>query len=213
MKFWTVLMLFLFSVSGIRSQDADKWVYKGEKSNIKIYHQETEGLLHIKLTMSVKVPLAGILSLFSDISTYPEWAYKLDHAYEVKRVSDMEWYYYAKYDFPWPLEDRDIILHSKASQNPSTKALTIVNTPQPDYLPVKKGVQRIRNTTTKWLFVPSNSGWVYVEQQISTDSAQGVPDWLVNLTADTGPRETAKGVRRVLSTDRFQNATLAHIRE
>ncbi|MEZ4895093.1 MAG: hypothetical protein R2778_19020 [Saprospiraceae bacterium] len=41
-------MLFLFSVSGIRSQDADKWVYKGEKSNIKIYHQETEGLLHIQ---------------------------------------------------------------------------------------------------------------------------------------------------------------------
>lgn len=195
------------------SQQADKWEYKGEKSNIKIYHQRTEGLLHIKLVTSVKAPLAGIVSLFSDLNTYKDWCYKLVEGRLLHRVSDSEMYYYAQYDFPWPLEDRDIILHSKLYQDPVTKAITIINTPVPDYLPEKKGLLRIRNSSTKWRFIPSESGWVYTEQQISTDSTEGVPDWLVNLTAFTGPRETAKAVRKLLNTERFQKAQLAYIRE
>ena len=208
-----VTLLVVFSVASILAQNASNWEFKGEKNGVKIYHQRTDGLLHIKLATSLKVPLAGIITMFSDISTYTDWGYKIVEAKQLRRVSNQEMYYYAKYDFPWPLSDRDIILHSKLEQNPKTKAITITNTPRPDYLPEKKGLARIRNTTTKWLFIPGNDGWVYTEQQISTDSAEGVPEWLVKLTADTGPRETAKGVQRVLQGARYQKATLPHIRE
>lgn len=209
----TLILCLLSFASVLSAQEADKWEYKGEQDRIKIYHQRTPGLLHIKLETSLKVPMAGIATMFSDVSTYTDWGYKIVEARLLRRVSDTEMYYYARYDFPWPIADRDIILHSKMEQNPTTRAITITNTPSPDYLPVTKDVQRIKNTTTKWLFIPGNGGWVYTQQQISTDSAEGVPDWLVKLTADTGPRETAKGVRRVLSAERFQKAVLAHIRE
>lgn len=209
----TLLLCLISITTALSAQDADKWEYKGEQDHIKIYHQRTPGLLHIKLETSLKAPMAGIATMFSDVSTYTDWGYKIVEARLLRRVSDTEMYYYARYDFPWPIADRDIILHSKMEQNPTTRAITITNTPSPDYLPVTKDVQRIKNTTTKWLFIPGNGGWVYTQQQISTDSAEGVPDWLVKLTADTGPRETAKGVRRVLSSERFQKAVLAHIRE
>lgn len=209
-----LLLFFVALISTpVFAQDADKWAYKGEKDDIKIYHQRTTGLLHIKLATSLKVPLAGIVTMFSDVSTYHDWAYKLVEARLLRRVSDTEMFYYARYDFPWPLEDRDIILHCKLEQNALTKVITIINTPSPEYLPELKGIQRIKNTTTKWLFIPGVAGWVYTEQQISTDSAEGVPDWLVKLTADTGPRETAKGIRRVLRSERYQKATLIHIQE
>lgn len=210
----TVLFLISFYIQMQASaQDANNWIFKGEQEGIKIYHQKTEGLLHIKLSTSIKAPLAGIAALFSDVETYKNWGYKMVEARLLRRVSDSELYYYALYDFPWPIDDRDIILRSKLEQNPVTKAITITNTPFPNYLPEKSGVSRIKNTNTKWLFVPGEGGWVYTEQQISTDSAEGLPNWLVKLTADTGPRETAKSIRKVLATERFQKATSTHIKE
>lgn len=212
------LLCFLWlgwAVSGqaLHAQAPDKWVYKGEKEGIKVFHQHTEGMLHIKLATSLKAPLSGIVSLFSDINTYPQWGYKISEARLLKRVSNTEMYYYARYDFPWPIDDRDIILHSKMEQNPVNKSIKIVNVPQPDYLPENKGVERIKNTSTQWTFFPGEGGWVYTEQQISTDSAEGIPDWLVKMTADTGPRETAKGVRRMLAAERYQKAVLPFIRD
>lgn len=197
----------------IFAQKSAAWEYKGEQEGIKIYHQKTPGLLHIKLSTSVKAPLSGIAALFSDVDNYKDWGYKVSHSRLLKRVSSTELWYYAKFDFPWPLDDRDIILHSKMEQDPNTLQIRITNTPYPTYLPENKGVMRMKNTTTRWLFVPGEDGWVYVEQQISTDSANDMPEWLVKMTADTGPRETAKAVRKILRQDQYQNARLTHIKD
>lgn len=210
-------LLFLpfafFFLHSLFAQKASDWQYKGEKEGIKIYHQKTPGLLHIKLSTSVKAPLSGIAALFSDVDNYKDWGYKISQSRMLRRESPTEVWYYAKYDFPWPLDDRDIILHSKMEQDPSTRRISVTNTPYPAYLPEKKGVVRIKNTTTRWLFVPGEGGWVYLEQQIATDSAEGVPDWLVKMTADTGPRETAKAIRKILQQEKYQTAQLAHIKE
>ncbi|MFN0034924.1 MAG: START domain-containing protein [Saprospiraceae bacterium] len=207
------LLLMVVTFQALFAQKTSDWEYKGEKDGIKIYHQKTPGLLHIKLATSVKAPLSGIALLFSDVDNYHLWGYKISQSRLLQRDSPTEVWYYAKYDFPWPLDDRDIILHSKMSQNPATRSISITNTPYPAYLPAKKGVVRIKNTTTRWLFVPGESGQVSVEQQISTDSAESMPDWLVKMTADTGPRETAKAVRKILQQEKYQTARLAHIRE
>lgn len=202
----------MLNLSG-SAQNAASWEFKGEKDGIRIYHQKTPGLLHIKLSMSVKVPLSGIVLLFSDADRYIEWGYKITASRLLHRVSNSELWYYALYDFPWPMDDRDIILHSKIEQDPNTRAISITNTPYPAYLPENKGIIRIRNSKTRWLFTPGAGGWVQVEQQISTDSAADMPDWLVKLTADTGPRETAKSIRKILQQEKFQLARLAHIKD
>ena len=210
-----ILLLIIFTISLVTAfaQDENKWVFKGETDGIKVYHQRTEGLSHVKLVTALKVPLAGIVTMFSDVSTYTNWAYKIVEANRLRLVSDLEMYYYARFDFPWPMSDRDIIMHSKLEQNPKTKAISITNTSEPDYLVEVKGVQRIRKSITKWRFLPGNDGWVYTEQVISTDSAEGLPDWVVKLSIDTGPIETAINIRRILSTERFQKASLSYILE
>lgn len=211
--FHPILLLACAFPLSFYAQKADQWTFQGEKDGVKIYHQETPGLLHIKLSTSVKAPLAGIATLFADVDNYKAWGYKISQSRLLRRESAFELWYYAKYDFPWPLDDRDIILHSKMEQDPNTRQLRIVNTPYPTYLPENKGVERIKNTTTRWLFVPGKEGWVYVEQLISTDSAKGLPDWLVDMTADTGPRETAKSVRKILQQEKYQTARLDYIKE
>ncbi|MBC7776791.1 MAG: hypothetical protein H7246_15260 [Phycisphaerae bacterium] len=207
-------LLLALALQGLLfSQSSSNWEFKGEKEGIKIYHQKTPGLLHIKLSTAVKVPLSGIAALFSDVEHYKDWGYKISESRLLRRVSPIEVWYYAKYDFPWPLDDRDIILQSKMQQDPNTRQIIVTNTPYPAYLPEAEGVFRMKNTSTRWSFVPTNGGWVNVEQQISTDSAEGVPDWLVKMTADTGPRETAKSVRKILQQEKYQNARVEHIKD
>jgi len=207
------VLLGLFVCNPLWSQKDSGWEYKGEQEGIKIYHQKTPGLLHIKLSTSVKAPLAGIVSLFSDVDHYSSWGYKISYSKLLNRVSPTELWYYAKYDFPWPLDDRDIILHSKMEQDPITRQIIIKNTPYPTYLPENQGIVRIKNSYTQWNFVPGEGGWVYVEQYLSTDSAADMPDWLIKMTADTGPRETAKAVKKILLLEKYQKARLSYIKE
>ncbi|MBK6995206.1 MAG: hypothetical protein IPH31_09855 [Lewinellaceae bacterium] len=207
------LILGLAQIQAIIAQKTSDWAYKGEKDGIKIYHQKTPGLLHIKLSTVVKAPLSGIAALFSDVDNYKDWGYKISESRLLRRVSPTEVWYYAKYDFPWPLDDRDIILQSIMQQDAITRRVVITNTPHPSYLPEKTGISRIRNTTTRWTFLPGEGGWVSMEQQISTDSAEDMPDWLVTMTVDTGPRETAKAVRKILQKEKYQTVRLAHIRD
>lgn len=210
---YLVFLLSLAISQTLSAQKSSDWEYKGEKDGIKIHHQKTLELLHIKLSMVVKAPLSGIATLFADVANYKDWGYKISESRLLHRVSPLEVWYYAKYDLPWPLDDRDIILQSKMKQDPATRQITITNTPYPAYLPENKGVSRIKNTTTQWSFLPGDGGWVYIEQLISTDSAKDMPDWFVKLTADTGPRETAKSVRKTLQMEKYQNAKLTHIKD
>lgn len=208
-----LLFLCLLLFARLEAQNTSDWEFKGEKDGIKVYHRKSPGLLHIKLTTSIKVPLSGIVALFSDVDHYKDWGYKMIESRLLNRVSPMETWYYAKYDFPWPFDDRDIILRSVIEQDPVSRKIKITNTPYPSYLPENKGIERIKKSATSWLFVPGADGWVYVEQEIATDSAEDMPEWLIDMTVDTGPRETAKAVRKLLMQERFQQMRLAHVKD
>jgi hypothetical protein len=63
---------------------------KREKDGVKIFHQRSPGLLHIKATGSIKVPLSGIAALFADVDNYMAWGYKIMESRLLKRVPETE---------------------------------------------------------------------------------------------------------------------------
>ena len=71
----------------------------------------------------------------------------------------------------------------------------------------------MRDASTKWTIFPGGGGWIYVEYLIHSDPGGSLPDWLVNMAIDVGPRETIKGIRTMLQQDKYKNAKLMHIQE
>jgi len=213
--FITCLCLFCWTLvpATVTAQTEQGWVFKNETDGVKIYHQQTPGMMHVKLSTTLKATLSGIATLFSEVETYPVWGYKVAESKLLRRVSPTDMYYYSKFDFPWPMDDRDIVLHSVLAQDPTTRRITIINTPQPDYVAENKGVIRIRNSKTQWTITPAGNGNLHIEQQISTDSGSNMPDWLVKMTIDTGPCETIKGIRKTLTQQHYQTAKLGHIKD
>lgn len=201
------------SILHLQAQTGDGWVFKNEKDGVKVYYKKTSDVHEIKLVTSVKSSLSGIIQLFNEVEHYGEWGYKISEAKLLKRVNDREFYYYSKLDFPWPLNDRDLILHTKVYQDSTTRRVTSKSYSKPDYLPETGDAVRIKTTTTQWTLVPGTGGWVYVEYYINSDPGGSIPDWLVNMAIDVGPRETIKNMRKILQEPKYQAVKLAYIKE
>jgi len=208
-----ISFLILFLSLQINAQNNDSWVFKNEKEGVKVYYKVTSDIQEVKLISSIQSTMSGLIQLFSEVENYPKWGYKIIESRLLNKVSDTESYYYSKIDFPWPMNDRDIIMHSKTVQDPVTHCITAVSVAVPDYIPVNKDVIRIRTANTKWTIYPGTGGWLYTEYYIKSNPGGTIPEWLVNLAIDMGPRETIKGIRNALKQKRYQQVKLGYIKE
>lgn len=207
--YWLFLLLFS---APLFAQKNDGWVLKNEKDAVKVYYRKTADIYELKLSTSIKVPLSGIVKLFDEVQNYAAWGYKISEARLLKKVSPTEMYYYSRIDFPWPMSDRDVVLHTKLEQDPHSLAIISVSTAVPDYIPEVKDVVRVRTVNSKWTLIPGIGGWLYAEYYLYSDPGGSIPDWAINMALDLGPRETIKRMREILKNAPYQESKLAHIK-
>lgn len=206
------LLVWLFN-AGLNAQNTDGWVFKNEKDGIKVYYKKTSDVHEVKMVTSIKATLTGMAKLLNEVEHYTEWGYKVSEANLVKRVNEKEFYYYCKLDFPWPLNDRDLVLQTKVEQDSVSRRITSSSWARPDLQPEKTDVVRIKTARTRWSVLPGAGGWLYVEYYIYSDPGGNLPDWLVNMAIDMGPRETINTMRTMLQKPEYRTAKLAYIRE
>jgi hypothetical protein len=104
-------------------------------------------------------------------------------------------------------------MHNRVQQDPTTGRIVATSIAKPANLPEKAGVIRIQNAKTTWTIVPGSGGWLYVEYYIYSDPGGSLPDWLVNMAIDVGPRETIKNIREFVGQPKYQTAKLAYIKD
>jgi hypothetical protein len=211
--FTTFIAAFLTVSQLLTAQTSDGWALKNDKDGIKVYYKKTADVQEVKLVTSIQSSLSGIIQLFSEVDNYPKWGYKVVSSQLLKRVSDNEMYYHSKLDFPWPMEDRDVVMHTRLEQDPKSKAVYSHSTSVSTYIPAEKDYIRIVTSNTKWTLIPGPGGWVYVEYYIYSNPGGSIPEWLVNLAIDVGPRETIKNIKTMLQYPKYKNVKLAFIKE
>lgn len=212
-KYTLVSLLLTCFLSTLQAQDNEGWILKNEKNDVKVFYRKTSDIYELKLITSIKSSLSGLVTLLSEVENYPGWGYKVAESRLVSQASDKESVYYSKLDFPWPLDDRDIIMHNHIVQDPISRKIVATSVAVPATLPENNGVVRIKTAKTKWTIVPGQGGWLYVEYYIYSDPGGSLPDWLVNMAIDVGPRETIKNIRGYVSQPKYQSAKLAYIKE
>lgn len=207
----TMLLCCFFFSAG--AQNAGAWALKNDKNNVKVYYRKTSDVYEIKLITSIQSSLSGLIMLLSEVDHYPAWGYKVAESKLLTQTSVTESVYYSKLDFPWPLDDRDIIMRNNVVQDPLTGKIVATSVAAPGYIAENKDVVRIKNAKTIWTIVPGSGGWLYVEYYIYSDPGGSLPDWLVNMAIDVGPRETIKNIREFVRLPKYQTAKLAHIKD
>lgn len=203
--------LFALTVFFSEAQNAENWKLKSDKNGVKVYYRSTGDVHEIKLLYRMKARMSNLMHLLNDVDTYPTWGYKITESHLVRLVSDNEMFYYTLIDFPWPLSDRDMVMHTKMTQNPETRVIISQSKAVKGMVPLKKGVVRITDARTNWRITPAGAGFVDIEYQLYSHPGGNLPDWAVNMALDYGPKESLKNIENMLKDPKYAKLRVAHI--
>lgn len=215
MKYVILVSYCLLCSVGTFAQKAGPWELKKDKKDLKVYVRDSPDspIKQLKMEFSVEASMSAIVLLLQDVAAIPDWVYRCPEAYHLKKINDSEEIYYNRVDFPWPLDDRDLIVKNVLVQDAVTKIVRSESFNQPTYIPEKEGIVRMPKLHLWWEFTPRGNGIVDVEYFLSSDPGGVIPAWMINMALDQGPAQTIKSFRKTLKEAKYRDAQLDFILE
>lgn len=202
------------SVAG--SADSHGWKLERNDNtrDIRVYLRETPGSSYNNFyaVTRVKTRLSTVVAVLSDVPAMPEWLARLRSAKLLKREADREMWVHSIYRLPYPFLEREAVLHSTLKQE-KNGSVEIVTRPEVGF--VEKNPKRVRliNMSSTWRLTPESNGIVKIELWGEGDPGGYVPPLLYNYNLPDEPAQTLKFLRQMLVREKYQNKTLAYIRE
>ncbi len=198
------------------AQQFDDWKQISEKDDIKVFTKEIKGHNVKSMKMTCQIDgnsLSSFVAVFQDMSSYPDWVYSSSEPSLLEKVSDQEIYYYVRSEFPWPMSDRDFVVHNKVWQDPETQTFHSKSTVLNDYIDELESVVRIKEFEGSWKITPLLNGRYDLEYIFYTDPGGNIPNWIVNRFLDIGPLKTIKSLEAEAQKSKYSNATFTFVQE
>jgi hypothetical protein len=211
-KTFLVFILLVLNLGSASAQNV--WKLNTEKEGIKIYTSlvPDSKVKAIKVECDLNVTASQLVALIMDVKATPDWVYHTKSCVLLKQVSASELYYYSEISLPWPATNRDFVAHLTVTQNPDTKVITIDGPAVPGFVPVKKGIVRVDNSSGEWVITPSGPEQIKVEYMIHTDPGGSLPAWLVIMFATEGPLQIFRNLKKQLQKQPYKNSVLAAVK-
>ena len=215
MKKLTVILFYFLLAGFIQEKPKEEWHLKKYEQGIRVYTRHSEGskLKELKSDFQIKTSLSSIVALLNDFDSYPQWVYRCEKSYAALKISNTEFIQYQSVKAPWPVENRDIVIHKKLSQDPISKVIIQRVNGMPDYLPKVSDHVRVQLFKALWIITPLKDGMVNLEYQLLVDPSGSIPVWLVNLAVVDGPYDTEIKMKQLLLKEKYQKAKLPFIKE
>jgi hypothetical protein len=203
-KILFISLLITVKTISIAFSQSPNWRFVKETRGIKVYFRDmpNSGLNEVKIQTTFEAKLSTIVEALIDVDAYPKWAYKVDYSKIIKQIAANEVIYYNKIDFPWPMSNRDIAVHTKVSQNTNTKEVTSVSFAASETAPLLANFIRIKEFNSKWSFIPKD-GKVAAEYVFSTNPGGNIPHWLINFSLDEGPIKAIQNFKKMLGEKKY----------
>lgn len=196
--------------------DTDIWHLKHEKDGVLIYAKKDphHSIKDLKMTSVIRgKSLSSFVALFQDLDSYPDWVYSCNEAELVKKISDTQIVYYMYSNFPWPMSDRDFVLHNKIWQNPTTGAFHSKSIAYNNFMDKTEGVVRVTHFTAEWIITPIKEENFELLYTFSADPAGQIPSWIVNTFAEVGPLKTISQMEIQAKKQKYAYAKIHFVKE
>ena len=209
----TVAIFLLLFVTTSQVLAANPWQLSMDEDGIQVHirHNQASAVKSFKGSMMVNARLSSLVAAIEDTSAYPRWLHNCKSARTIKTVGNNQVFNYVVTGMPWPVADRDSIVHSVLTQNKSSKQILITLASEPKELPLKQGMVRIQTLSGKWQLTPLKEGEVSVIYEMSVDPGGNIPKWLVNAMSVDLPFHTLRKLRNIIKESRYLNARVENI--
>lgn len=195
------LVTTLFALfAGLTAYAGNEWELKSNEGGIKVFTASQQGsnIKAMKAEFNAKGTPEMLAGILLDINQQPDWVYSTKSSTLIKKVGEYELVYYTEKSMPWPLSNRDAVMHVKIAHNPVTKIMTVHATTVDGVMKAKKGIVRIPSSTVTWKVTPLNNHEMKIEYTAQADPGGSVPAWITNMFLTKGPLETFKKLREIL---------------
>lgn len=196
MRFYIFLFILTFTSNLFAQKD---WQLKKNTEGIKVYYRSAvdSDVKELKIVTEIEASPDAIMKILGDASKHPDWIYSCASTKVLEKKSEDEIYFYDVLDFPWPMNDRDIIGHLVVTKD-AAGTITTVNNAAPNYIPKKKDIVRIKESKATWILTPQMDGSTNMTYFLRSHPGGALPAWVVNLVIDRGPVQSVKKLKTLV---------------
>lgn len=162
---------------------------KKNKGGVKVYTKANPQSAFdlLKAECEINVELEKVLNLVFDVSQHTSWVYNAIKSVPIKKNSPYDLVYYGETYAPWPVSNRDLVIHIKAVTDSLTGICTIKAVSVPKQKPEVKGKIRVPRSVAEWKLVPQKNNTTHITYTLDIDPGGSLPAWLVNFASIEGP--------------------------
>ena len=192
----------------VPAPEASDWRLDRERDDIRIYTRAVPGsrFRAVRALMLTEYSMAQLVALIRDTAACPEWANLCKSSRVVDTLSETELFIYTRNKLPWPISDRDAVAHVLWTVEDDGQVVRMSATATEGRVPEVRGVTRLREAVTGWIFRRQPDGKIEVETHAHVDPAGPMPAWIINRLLLDAPHKTLLGMRRVLDEGRYRDA-------
>jgi len=172
------------------------WEIAKNKEEIQIWvrNYKDSPYKEYKATTQIKTSLKKVIQELLEAPTYTENCE--DGVSHLIYIDNMEYFFYVRNEFPWPIKDRDVV--SKLTiENISSDKVKLHIEAAYDALPIVKGTLRIQDLSGYWL-LEEKDDTVTITQQLYINPEGSLPPFIVNSLLVTGPFKTFLALKKTL---------------
>ena len=194
----TFAVLFTIFSSALFSQY--NWKLSKEKNGIKVYESEVphSNYKAIKVECIFEGTYDKLMTVLRNVSHQKDWVYNNKTSNMIKLISPYEFYYYAETSLPWPMSNRDAVVHLRMNRDSLNRFLKITAVSEPHYIPEKSGKVRVPKSNINWYVTMPTEKTISIAYTFEAEPGGSLPGWLVNMFADKGPYESFKKLSEIL---------------
>lgn len=193
------------------AEDANAWHLKKEAGSIRVYtmdHQDS-GFRAFKAEALIKAPLENLMAVMANPGSCVEWVYNCVESRALGSGNFLDRYAYSVNDMPWPVSDRDYVLHIRTRGDKASGEIIMDLNAMPGMLARIDSRVRVDLSDTRYHFIPegSNTRLIWIQH---TDPNGALPGWLVNSLVVDIPLRSLQALERVARQDKYQGYQLEY---
>jgi len=196
-KFSGLLFCSVFAFAASGQYD---WKLSKEKDGIKVFQSETKNSNYkcIKVECILEGNYDKLIAVLNNVSHHKDWVYNNKTSSIIKQLSPYEFYYYTEAHLPWPMSNRDAVVHLTMYRDSLNRFLKITSLGVPNYIPEKSGKVRVPKSNVNWYVTMPTAKTISIVYTFEAEPGGSVPAWLANAFADKGPYESFKKLSEIL---------------
>jgi hypothetical protein len=170
-------------VESERKLSSDPWEevrnYNGVVTYVRWLHHEDGTKTRERMgDMQVDCSLRKTLEILTDPEETKKWMTGVSENYILSKSNPAEWYTYTLYNISWPFNDRDLVSAFAVKNNPGNKTVVINIDSRADHIPVKPGIERLKDYNATWTIVETALQKVHIVFSAMSDAQPVVPRYI-----------------------------------